>query len=233
MGGTAELLRILLHASLIVKLIVIGLLALSVLSWAIVLKKRKYWNNLELDNDKFQAAYSQSGSLKDILAVALELPGSPLACIFSKGHEELVKIYDRFGTDKLKGEMHLHFVRLAPGLVDRSVRQETSKFNSDFELYQPILASIGSISPFIGLFGTVIGIINSFTGIASGGTSIEAVAPGIAEALIATAIGLFAAIPAVYFYNHFNHESEQMNLEMEAFRQDFLNKVELSLITGD
>jgi biopolymer transport protein TolQ len=233
MGGTAELLRILLHASLIVKLIVIGLVALSILSWAIVLKKRKFWNSLEIDNDKFQTAYTQGNSLKDILAVAIELPGSPLACMFHKGYDELVKIYDRIGKDKLKGELHLHFVRLAPGLVDRAVKQEASKYNSDFELYQPLLASIGSISPFIGLLGTVIGIINSFTGISSGGTSIEAVAPGIAEALIATAIGLFAAIPAVYFYNHFNHESEQMNLEMEAFRQDFLNKVELSLITGE
>ena len=92
------------------------------------------------------------------------------------------------------------------------------------------LASIGSISPFIGLFGTVWGIIDAFSGLSMGGGSIEAVAPGIAEALVATAVGLAAAIPAVWFFNIFNNRIARINSQMESFSQDFLNLIERSIL---
>ncbi|OFZ74011.1 MAG: hypothetical protein A2451_09020 [Bdellovibrionales bacterium RIFOXYC2_FULL_39_8] len=93
------------------------------------------------------------------------------------------------------------------------------------------LASVGSVSPFIGLFGTVWGIINSFTGLAGGGATLDVVAPGIAEALVATAAGLAAAIPAVWFYNYFLNQNAKANVQMESFGQDFLNVIERSLIS--
>ena len=95
-----------------------------------------------------------------------------------------------------------------------------------------VLASIGSISPFVGLFGTVWGIINSFSGLASGNATLDAVAPGIAEALVATAVGLAAAIPAVFFFNYFNNRVEKINSEIKGFEQDFLNVVERTIIAG-
>ena len=99
--------------------------------------------------------------------------------------------------------------------------------------YLNYLASIGSITPFIGLFGTVVGIINSFQGLSQGGGSLQAVAPGIAEALVATAIGLGAAIPAVWFFNQFNSRLSKINARMDEFSQDLLNLVERSLWYGN
>jgi biopolymer transport protein TolQ len=92
------------------------------------------------------------------------------------------------------------------------------------------LATIGAITPFVGLFGTVWGIIDAFSGLSTGGGSIEAVAPGIAEALVATAVGLAAAIPAVWFYNHFNNQITRINSQMESFSQEFLNLIERSIL---
>ena len=109
------------------------------------------------------------------------------------------------------------------------MRKGVNRSNNNLNNFLSTLASIGSVTPFVGLFGTVWGIIDSFTGLASGGATIEAVAPGIAEALVATAIGLAAAIPAVFFYNHFSNEIAKINNEMEIFGQEFLNVVERSL----
>ena len=96
--------------------------------------------------------------------------------------------------------------------------------------YLSLLASIGSISPFIGLFGTVWGIIDSFSGLASGSATLDVVAPGIAEALVATAVGLGAAIPAVWFFNYFNNRVDKINSEIKKFEQDFLNLIERTMV---
>ena len=116
--------------------------------------------------------------------------------------------------------------------LERALKQGVNDANSKIEHRLPILASIGSVTPFVGLFGTVWGIIDSFTGLATGGGSIEAVAPGIAEALVATAVGLAAAIPAVWAYNYFSSRLNQMNSDMESFGQEFMNLIERSLLSS-
>ena len=142
---------------------------------------------------------------------------------------EIIKIKKCFeGCEK--DSLKRHFQNFGLGVIERAMSKGITDSNLKLDSYLSILASIGSITPFIGLFGTVWGIINSFTGLASGGGTLEAVAPGIAEALVATAIGLFAAIPAVWFYNIYSNENSKINSEMESFGQDFLNIVERSLL---
>ena len=116
------------------------------------------------------------------------------------------------------------------GVLERGLKKGANETNEELGKLLSTLASIGSVSPFIGLFGTVWGIINAFAGLATGGGSIDAVAPGIAEALVTTAVGLAAAIPAVWFFNHFNSMNEKVNSEMESFGQDFINVVERSVV---
>jgi biopolymer transport protein TolQ len=114
--------------------------------------------------------------------------------------------------------------------LERALKKGVVQSNEKLNKLLVILASIGSISPFVGLFGTVWGIINSFTGLSSGGGTIEAVAPGIAEALVATAVGLAAAIPAVWFYNIFNNRIQSLNNKMEAFGEDYINMISRSVL---
>ena len=110
------------------------------------------------------------------------------------------------------------------------MKKGANSSNIDLEDRLSTLASIGSVTPFVGLFGTVWGIINSFTGLAGGGATLDAVAPGIAEALVATAVGLAAAIPAVWFYNSFNTRVETLNTGIDSFEQELLNSVERSIL---
>ena len=114
-------------------------------------------------------------------------------------------------------------------LIERSLRHGRNESNAILSDKLGLLASIGSISPFVGLFGTVWGIIESFRGLSSGGATIETVAPGIAEALVATAIGLFVAIPAVMFFNLLGQRVKSINGVMDSFEQDFLNFVERNI----
>jgi len=114
--------------------------------------------------------------------------------------------------------------------IERGLKKGGIEVEVEVSNSMSTLASIGSISPFIGLFGTVWGIIDSFTGIAGGGATLDAVAPGIAEALVATAMGLVAAIPAVWFYNKFGSDADKIQSEMDSFSQEFLNVIERSSI---
>ena len=110
--------------------------------------------------------------------------------------------------------------------IERSMKKGANDSNIVMEDSLSTLASISSAAPFVGLFGTVWGIINSFTGLAGGGATLDAVAPGIAEALVATAVGLLAAIPAMWFFNKYNNDISLMNTEMESFEQEMLNLIE-------
>ena len=150
---------------------------------------------------------------------------------FKRGFGELDKIQEQLANGKsAKSDLKKHFLEFGFDSISRAMKKGANENNLELEKFNSILASIGSISPFIGLFGTVWGIINSFTGLASGGGTIDAVAPGIAEALVATAVGLAAAIPAVWFYNSFSNRNAEFNSEMESFEQDFLNIIERSVI---
>ncbi len=230
MANKMDILKILLESGLVVKLVLLALLACSVASWTIIFKKRKILEQVENENEDFMRAFKNLTSNAELLQKAAECNTSSVALMFRRGHEELSKITERLNTNDSKSVKD-YFSDQGINSLERALKKGSLEATLSLEALLSTLASIASVSPFIGLFGTVWGIIDSFTGLSNGGSSLEAVAPGIAEALVATAVGLFAAIPAVWFYNQFNNQIGRINTEMESFGQEYLNFIERSIMT--
>jgi len=229
-GAKLDILNIIWHSGFVVKVVLGLLIAASVYSWAIILKKKKLFAEVEENNKKFFEVYSTTENLKEIMLKAEMMPFSPYKALYTNGYKELVKMKEAYTGQHQKSGLAFHFQNFGMGVLERGLKKGANETNDELSKLLPTLASIGSVTPFVGLFGTVWGIIDAFSGLATGGGSIDAVAPGIAEALVATAVGLAAAIPAVWFYNHFNSVNDKMNSEMESFGQDFINVVERSII---
>ena len=228
MGGSdLNILKIILSSGPVVQLVLLSLVVASIYCWAIVIKKIKTFKKIRFNNSKFLEIYKDAESLKVIKDRSETLGFSPFREIFIEGHSELIKLKAKY-SDERGVRSHLETHGMA--ILERALQKGINNSNLQLDKYLSPLASIGSVSPFVGLFGTVWGIVNSFSAIAGGGGTLEAVAPGIAEALIATAVGLAAAIPAVLFYNHFSNVNAALNTEMATFGQDFLNVVERSTI---
>lgn len=228
-SANMDIFKIILQSGFVVKIVLGLLIASSVFSWAIILKKRRLFNEVEENNQRFYEIYKTSENLKEVLLKSEMLPFSPYKALFTNGYAELIKIREAY-TGQHKSGLAFHFQNFGLGILERGLKKGANETNAELGGLLSTLASIGSVAPFIGLFGTVWGIIDAFSGLATGGGSIDAVAPGIAEALVATAVGLAAAIPAVWFYNHFNNQSDKINSDMESFGQDFLNVVERSIV---
>lgn len=219
-----DIVNIILSSGPVVKGVLLLLFFASIVSWAIIFKKRKNLKKIEKDNAEFLDAYYSCKNLRDVQLKTEHLPNSPFKIMFLEGFSELESLRSKYGL-----EIKNHIKDFGIDSLERALKKGANEANLKMGTLVPTLASIGSVSPFIGLFGTVWGIINSFTGLASGGATLDAVAPGIAEALVATAIGLFAAIPAVWFFNKFSGETNKINIKMESFGEGFLNNVERSL----
>lgn len=232
--GELDIIQILLQSGVVVKSVLLILVACSVLSWTIIFQKRKALKAVAENNKKFHDYFSNGISLEDIYEESKRTKDSSLALMFNHGHGELVKIREKLKLAGNEQGLKKYFEANGVEALERSLKQGANESNVFLDRKLTTLASIGSISPFIGLFGTVWGIIDSFAGLASGGGTIEAVAPGIAEALVATAVGLAAAIPAVWGYNLFLSRISVFQSQMENFGQEFLNLIERSiLITRD
>lgn len=227
-GAKLDILSIIWHSGFVVKIVLGLLIASSVVSWAIILKKRRLFKEVEQNNKQFQELYENAKNLKEIMIQSEVLPFSPNKTLFVNGYRELMKMKENH-HDSDVNQLAKHFQLFGMGLLERGLKKGFNETNEVLAAKLSTLASIGSVTPFVGLFGTVWGIIDAFAGLAGGGGSIDAVAPGIAEALVATAVGLAAAIPAVWGFNHFNSVNEKINSEMESFGQDFINVVERSL----
>jgi biopolymer transport protein TolQ len=221
--------QILWDSGLVVKSVLLLLLLSSVMSWTIIWQKYKELKILTSANEKFLDFFRKSNSITDIHKEATENQESTMSLIFKKGFEELNKTIEKLNQAG-KGNLSQHFSTHGFQSLERAMKAGFNTANEKMDLRVSLLATIGSITPFIGLFGTVWGIIDAFSGLSQGGGSIEAVAPGIAEALVATAIGLAAAIPAVIFYNLFNNQILRINSQMESFSQDFLNLIERTIL---
>jgi biopolymer transport protein TolQ len=218
-----------LNAGIIVKLVMVLLAFFSVVSWAIILFKFFQVQRAKSESERFMDLFWKSKRFDAIATQVDRFGNSPLTVLFNEGYGELKKVVDNnakseggaFSTD-LGGVEN----------VSRALRRATNLEITRLEKYLTFLATTGSTSPFIGLFGTVWGIMTAFEGIGrTGSASLAVVAPGIAEALIATAIGLVAAIPAVMAYNHFQHKIRVLINEMDSFSTEFLNIVQRN-ITG-
>lgn len=214
---------ILMETSGVVLGVLVLLAALSVISWYIIGYKWFYLRKVRNESLKFLDVFWQSKRLDAIYQSAEEFSEAPVSQVFKAGYIELSKLKNR---DKPEGSdsMRVHLSGIEN--VDRALRRATSSEMTHLESMVPFLATVGSTAPFIGLFGTVWGIMVAFVNIeAAGAAGIDVVAAPIAEALIVTAAGLFAAIPAVVFYNLYVNKIKVLGAEMENFSNDFLNIV--------
>ena len=198
-----------LRADFIVKSVILMLIGCSIYSWAIIIEKFRLFKKINLESEEFEEKFWKSKSAETFynsLPVNLE---NPMALLFKDSMQTLIKVKSRTNLNERMTSM-----------LEVNIEKQISKIEKSFTF----LATVGSTAPFIGLFGTVWGIMNSFQSIAiSRNTSLAIVAPGIAEALFATALGLLAAIPAVVAYNKFNNDSKKYTQKLENFSKRFLS----------
>ena len=215
-------------AGIVVKLVLILLVLFSVVSWAIILFKLFQVHRANSESVRFMDFFWKSKRFDAIASQVDRFPNSPLTVLFNEGYGELKKVVD--GPGASDGSNILSTDLGGVENVSRALRRATNSEITRLEKYLTFLATTGSTSPFIGLFGTVWGIMTAFEGIGrTGSASLAVVAPGIAEALVATAIGLVAAIPAVMAYNHFQHKIRVLINEMDSFSTEFLNIVQRNI----
>jgi biopolymer transport protein TolQ len=223
-----SILSMILDAGLMVKFVLLILFIFSVVSWAIIFLKYRYYRKIKKENEAFNEEYLGSSKLSDVLPAAKKYSFSTIAEVFRVGYTELTKIKKPL-DESAQGNDEISLSSLDN--LERSMNKASNTEMTKLESALGFLATTGSASPFIGLFGTVWGIMDTFKGIGARGTAtLAVVAPGISEALIATAAGLAAAIPAVIFYNYFLNQSKNMVQEMENFSAEFLNIVERYLV---
>jgi len=218
---------IILGAGIVVKLVLLLLFSFSVVSWGIILFKFFQVQRAKSESERFMDFFWKSKRFDAIASQVDRFANSPLTVLFNEGYSELKKVVESDGkSDGSALSTDLGGVEN----VSRALRRATNLEITRLEKYLTFLATTGSTSPFIGLFGTVWGIMTAFEGIGkTGSASLAVVAPGIAEALIATAIGLVAAIPAVMAYNHFQHKIRVLINEMDSFSTEFLNIVQRNI----
>jgi biopolymer transport protein TolQ len=232
-GVKAGVLDSVLSASLPVQLLLLVLIGLSVVCWAIMATKWKQFRAFEEANHLFLDRFWKATSLESVHENIADFPGSNVARVFRAAYVELQRIAD----SALGGGGRLN--NTAPRLsgldnLERSLRKAVDTEIAFAEAKLNFLATTGSTAPFIGLLGTVVGIMTSFGQIAStGSASLAVVAPGISEALFATAIGLFAAIPAVVAYNYFIGRTRKLEIELTNFSSDFLNIAKRNFFRGE
>lgn len=204
---------LIMNAGLVVKAVMLGLFLASVGSWAIILLKRQLLSQASKQNDAFLQGFWGGWNLSESFSRAADYPYSPVAKSFQAAIRELRKLGDDKKDSALRGDV-----------VVRALKKANTQEMASLEHSVSWLATIASAAPFVGLFGTVWGIMTSFQSIGmTGQANLAVVAPGISEALIATAIGLFAAIPAAIAYNWLNGRIKAQALSLDSFNQDLLN----------
>ena len=220
-----------LDAGLMVQFVLLLLLLFSVISWAIIWLKHRSIKKVKKENEFFLDVYVKSTKLSDIFSEAKKFPESAMAEIFRAGYSELVKITkaarERVSVRETGEYADPGFEMKGIDNIERALNRATSSETGKLERALGFLATTGSACPFIGLFGTVWGIMDTFKGIgARGSATLAVVAPGISEALVATAAGLAAAIPAVIFYNYYTNKIKNMAMDMDAFASELTNIIE-------
>jgi len=208
-------------------IILLLLMAFSLLSWTIILRKWLTFRHIRQQSRAFIAMFRKSARLSEVSSACKLFQGTPLSGIFSAGYRELnAQIQISNSANPKQPVLNERQI----GSIQRALQRASAAELSVLEKGMSWLATTGAVTPFIGLLGTVVGIISAFTSLGLGGAtaSIQAVAPGIAEALIATAAGLFAAIPAVIAYNHFIAAMKAIAAEMDDFSAEFITLVERS-----
>jgi biopolymer transport protein TolQ len=207
----------------VVQIVLYLLILFSVVSWGVILFKFRHVREAKSQSARFIEIFWESRNLASIHEASQELEASPVAHVFIAGYEELLRVSRRNAAETEGLTTDLSGVDNVARAMKRAANVELTKLEQTLTF----LATTSGSTPFIGLFGTVWGIMNAFRGLSvTRSSTIQAVAPGIAEALIATAAGLVAAIPALIAYNHFLQEIRVLTADMENFTQEFLNIAE-------
>jgi biopolymer transport protein TolQ len=222
MNQDLSIVSLILNASWVVQGVVALLVGVSIASWAAIFRKIVSLKRVQSLNDDFDREFWSGTSLNDLYAAATQNAkhSGPMERIFASGMREFQKLRERRMED--------------PGtLLDGARRAMRASYQREMDAVESnlsFLATVGSVSPYVGLFGTVWGIMHAFTGLAAlEQVTLSSVAPGIAEALVATAIGLFAAIPAVVAYNRFAHDIDRVANKLETFIEEFSNILQRNL----
>jgi biopolymer transport protein TolQ len=216
MNQDLSILHLVLNASIVVQAVMALLMAVSIASWAAIFRKLFSLGRVKSQNEAFERDFWSGSSLNDLYEAASRKAQTcgPMERIFASGMREFQKMRERRVTD----------VGTLMDGARRAMRASFQREMDEVESNLSFLASVGSVSPYVGLFGTVWGIMHAFTGLASlQQVTLSTVAPGIAEALVATAIGLFAAIPAVVAYNRFARDLDRIAIHQETFIEEFSN----------
>ncbi len=238
MSSNLDLVHMISNAGFVVQMVMLLLLFFSITSWAIIIIKYRYLKRAFKESSQFVEFFWKCRDLSDAFSMAKKMSSSPVARIFRVGYVELNKI-SRLNLGGKQAPAHkgrgeggsLNGLGLGTENVKRALRRATNAEMTRMAQMVPFLATTGNTTPFIGLFGTVWGIMNSFHGIGlTGSASLAVVAPGISEALVATAAGLAAAIPAVIAFNHFSSRIGMLEAELNNFSADFLNIVERDIL---
>ena len=207
-GG--EVFNLIRQTGAVAQVVLVILLIFSILSWSIILTKWASIRRARAQSGRFLRAFRKTQRLQDIAAISDQFKPSPLVAVFDNAYDE----FRRQGDSNIPA-------------VQRAAQIGASEELSRLERKLPWLATTGAVAPFVGLFGTVWGIIDAFNGLGdAGAATLRAVAPGISEALITTAAGLFAAIPAVIAYNQFTHSMREFGARMDDFSMELLNFIE-------
>ena len=222
MNQDLSIVNLLLNASWVVQAVVALLVGVSIASWAAIIRKLATLRKVQQLNEEFDREFWSGTSLNDLLVSAAQNAkhSGPMERIFASGMREYQKLRERRILD-------------AGTLLDGARRAMRASYQRELDTIESnlsFLATVGSVSPYVGLFGTVWGIMHAFTGLAAlEQVTLATVAPGIAEALVATAIGLFAAIPAVVAYNRFAHDIDRVANKLETFIEEFSNILQRNL----
>lgn len=215
MNQDLSIVSLILHASFAVQLVIAALLLVSLASWSVIFGKLFGLAQVKRKNDAFESEFWSGKNLNELYqAVGNRPDGAPLERIFASGMREFLKLREKRVAD-------------AGALLDAARRAMRASFQRELDAMESnlsFLASVGSVSPYVGLFGTIWGIMHAFVGLSNlQQVTLATVAPGIAEALVATAIGLFAAIPAVLAYNRFARVIDRTAITLETFIEEFSN----------
>ena len=215
MNQDFSIISLVLHASFVVQLVMAGLMLVSLGSWTVIFGKLFGLRRVRTMNEDFEREFWAGKNLNDLFnAASQKAHSAPLERIFASGMREFMKLRERRVVD-------------GGALLDGSRRAMRASFQRELDAVESnlsFLASVGSVSPYVGLFGTVWGIMHAFVGLSNlQQVTLATVAPGIAEALVATAIGLFAAIPAVIAYNRFARDIDRIAIQLETFIEEFSN----------
>ena len=234
-AGSGDVIRIVTETTPINQAVLIILVIFSIASWAIILQKFWTFRASDRDTTRFLDAFRRSSKFSEVQAVCPTVGASPLVGVFQAGYAEMNAQFRVAAPASAASPPPSNnpttgstrpILKSLDGVDRALIRAATNEVNK-LERRMTFLATTASVTPFIGLFGTVVGIMIAFQRIgASGSTTLAVVAPGISEALIATSAGLFAAIPALVFYNHFTHRVKEFSAAMDDFALEFLNIAE-------